>query len=661
MASELTPGEEQIVKQFLEDVNLRRRQSNLGPVTWKEAVKFCMAMKFDKDRALELQRHHSEVYLKERLLNINPCSAEIRKELISGKLTILDARDENGAAIALFTARFHNPLSTSRNVTLQSLVHQLDAVIDSIQTQRNGLVFVYDMTGSKFSNFDYDLSVKILNLLKGSFPARLKKVLIVLAPLWFKAPFKILRLFVKEKLRDRVYTVSDTEILSHIPHKALPAHLGGSYTVNHVSWLRTCLKIHRLPEPAVHAFFEGVKDPDYGPPKQLLDITDASRPLPAARPVESRRTPTAHPQSTRSLSNGSAPTGPPPAPPRQDVPMERSVVIPSLPPSWADTDPFESVFSKNIEDLLSPGEQLQRASKLGKSGLVSEYMGIKMEPHRDSFYNSRLAVNAGKNRYSDVLCYDFTRVLLEPMQGAQGDYINANHVNSFNQKRGYISCQGPLPKTFADFWRMIWQEKVRTIVMTTKLVEKGKMKCGTYWPQEVNELETYGNINVMNMDRTVEESGDFQISTFCVSNKSTGETRFVKHMLFLKWPDYGIPPSSHAFLHFVKSVRETQARSVKEMPEWKGHPRGPPIVVHCSAGIGRTGTFICSDICMYILDNTGMMNIKAVVRLIRTQRAFAIQMPDQYVFCHIAILQYAQQRGCLPADIDIPELLQDDF
>ncbi|KAF6022609.1 hypothetical protein EB796_019094 [Bugula neritina] len=196
--------------------------------------------------------------------------------------------------------------------------------------------------------------------------------------------------------------------------------------------------------------------------------------------------------------------------------------------------------------------------------------------------------------------------------------------------------------------------------MTTKLVEKGRSKCGLYWPQEVNAMETYGSINVMNMDVEVESSGDFQTSTLCICNKATGETRFVKHMLFLKWPDYGIPPCADSFLHFVKSVRDMQAKSVKEMPEWKGHPRGPPIVVHCSAGIGRTGTFICSDIGMYLLDDIGRLNISSMVKLIRAQRAFAIQMPDQYVFCHIAILQYAQQQGYLPADMNIPQLLEDE-
>ena len=94
-------------------------------------------------------------------------------------------------------------------------------------TQRSGLVFIYNMAGSKYANFDYDLSQKILTLLKGCYPARLKKVLIVTAPLWFKAPFKVLRLFVREKLRDRVFTVSTPQLVTHVPLEALPPLLGG--------------------------------------------------------------------------------------------------------------------------------------------------------------------------------------------------------------------------------------------------------------------------------------------------------------------------------------------------------------------------------------------------------------------------------------------------
>ena len=95
---------------------------------------------------------------------------------------------------------------------LKFYLFQLDVALEEVETQRNGLVFIYNMTNSKYSNFDYDLSQKMLTLLKGCYPARLKKVLIVTAPLWFKAPFKVLRLFVREKLRDRVFTVSIPQV-----------------------------------------------------------------------------------------------------------------------------------------------------------------------------------------------------------------------------------------------------------------------------------------------------------------------------------------------------------------------------------------------------------------------------------------------------------------
>lgn len=106
-----------------------------------------------------------------------------------------------------------------------------------------GLVFIYNMAGSKYANFDYDLSQKILTLLKGCYPARLKKVLIVTAPLWFKAPFKVLRLFVREKLRDRVFTVSMPQLVTHIPPEALPPDLGGTTQHDHQAWLDHCAQV----------------------------------------------------------------------------------------------------------------------------------------------------------------------------------------------------------------------------------------------------------------------------------------------------------------------------------------------------------------------------------------------------------------------------------
>ncbi|KAH6939053.1 hypothetical protein HPB50_015695 [Hyalomma asiaticum] len=179
---------------------------------------------------------------REGLCTFDPTTDPLKGELETGKFTVLPTRDSSGAAITMFTASKHWPLQSSHKVTLQGVVYQLDVALESLESQRCGIVFIYNMTGSKYQNFDYELSQKILNLLKGAYPARLKKVLIVNAPLWFKAPFRILRLFVREKLRDRVTTVSLEQLGAHIPYTSLPRELGGSLAINHKAWLLHCLK-----------------------------------------------------------------------------------------------------------------------------------------------------------------------------------------------------------------------------------------------------------------------------------------------------------------------------------------------------------------------------------------------------------------------------------
>jgi tyrosine-protein phosphatase non-receptor type 9 len=171
-----------------------------------------MARKFNVDRALLLFHQHEITRIREGLVVFNPLEEPLKSELESGKFTVLSGKDHSGATIALFTASRHYPHLTSHRATLQGVVYQLDHALADPSTQRAGLVFVYDMTDSKYSNFDYELSQRILTLLKSGYPARLKKVLIVTAPLWFKAPFKILRLFVREKLRDRVHTISVPQV-----------------------------------------------------------------------------------------------------------------------------------------------------------------------------------------------------------------------------------------------------------------------------------------------------------------------------------------------------------------------------------------------------------------------------------------------------------------
>nr|XP_042698320.1 tyrosine-protein phosphatase non-receptor type 9 isoform X3 [Chrysemys picta bellii] len=236
MAAELSPEEEQATKQFLEEINKWTVQYNVSPLSWNVAVKFLMARKFDVLRAIELFHSYRETRLKEGIVKLKPHEEPLRSELLSGKFTILSARDPSGASIALFTAKLHHPNKSVQHVVLQALFYLLDRAVESFETQRNGLVFIYDMAGSHYTNFELDLSKKILNLLKGAFPARLKKVFIVGAPMWFRVPYSIISLLLKEKLRERVQMVKMSELKEHLPRECLPEYLGGSLKLDPLSW-----------------------------------------------------------------------------------------------------------------------------------------------------------------------------------------------------------------------------------------------------------------------------------------------------------------------------------------------------------------------------------------------------------------------------------------
>ncbi|TMS23867.1 Tyrosine-protein phosphatase non-receptor type 9 [Larimichthys crocea] len=244
MAEALTAQEQLAVEEFLGEVRSREQPHSAGLVSQPTAVKFLMARKFDVSRAIELFQAYKNTRIKEGIININPDEEPLRSELLSGKFTVLPGRDAKGAALALFTARLHRPDVTTHKAVLQAIIYQLDKAIESLQTQRDGLIFIYDMTNSSYGNFDYELCVKILNLLKGAFPARLKCVFIVSSPIWFRAPFAVLRLFVREKLRERVCTVKAQELPSHIPVSSLPEHLGGTSQYSHVAWIQSCVNVH---------------------------------------------------------------------------------------------------------------------------------------------------------------------------------------------------------------------------------------------------------------------------------------------------------------------------------------------------------------------------------------------------------------------------------
>uniref|UniRef100_A0A2K5LIK5 Protein tyrosine phosphatase non-receptor type 9 n=1 Tax=Cercocebus atys TaxID=9531 RepID=A0A2K5LIK5_CERAT len=223
-------------KQFLEEINKWTVQYNVSPLSWNVAVKFLMARKFDVLRAIELFHSYRETRRKEGIVKLKPHEEPLRSEILSGKFTILNVRDPTGASIALFTARLHHPHKSVQHVVLQALFYLLDRAVDSFETQRNGLVFIYDMCGSNYANFELDLGKKVLNLLKGAFPARLKKVLIVGAPIWFRVPYSIISLLLKDKVRERIQILKTSEVTQHLPRECLPENLGGYVKIDLATW-----------------------------------------------------------------------------------------------------------------------------------------------------------------------------------------------------------------------------------------------------------------------------------------------------------------------------------------------------------------------------------------------------------------------------------------
>ncbi|XP_075538152.1 protein tyrosine phosphatase Meg isoform X2 [Dermacentor variabilis] len=239
---------------------------------------------------------------------------------------------------------------------------------------------------------------------------------------------------------------------------------------------------------------------------------------------------------------------------------------------------------------------------------------------------ARLPANLSKNRYRDISPYDVTRVILQ--EGTSGDYINASYVNMNIPTSGivnrYIATQGPLPNTTIDFWEMVWEQQCTLVVMLTTLVERGRIKCHKYWP-DLYETDTYGHLQVSCVRQ--KETPSFAFREFTLINTQNREERHITHMQYLAWPDHGVPEEASEFLGFVQRVRRSRDGMVE------------PTVVHCSAGIGRTGVLILMETAMCLIEANEPVYPLDLTRDMRDQRAMLIQTSSQYKFVCEAILK----------------------
>ncbi|XP_044039630.1 receptor-type tyrosine-protein phosphatase delta-like isoform X49 [Siniperca chuatsi] len=271
-----------------------------------------------------------------------------------------------------------------------------------------------------------------------------------------------------------------------------------------------------------------------------------------------------------------------------------------------------------IMDLADHQERLKANDNLKFS---QEYESI--DPGQQfTWEHSNLEVNKPKNRYANVIAYDHSRVLLSAIDGIPGsDYINANYIDGYRKQNAYIATQGSLPETFGEFWRMIWEQRSAIIVMMTKLEERSRVKCDQYWP--TRGTETYGLIQVTLLDTV--ELATYCVRTFALFKNGSSEKREVRQFQFTAWPDHGVPEHPTPFLAFLRRVKACNP------------PDAGPMVVHCSAGVGRTGCFIVIDAMLERIKHEKTVDIYGHVTLMRAQRNYMVQTEDQYVFIHDAL------------------------
>uniref|UniRef100_A0A670KKX1 protein-tyrosine-phosphatase n=1 Tax=Podarcis muralis TaxID=64176 RepID=A0A670KKX1_PODMU len=335
-----------------------------------------------------------------------------------------------------------------------------------------------------------------------------------------------------------------------------------------------------------------------------------------------------------------------------------------------------------ISELADHTEHLKANDNLK---LSQEYESI--DPGQQfTWEHSNLEVNKPKNRYANVIAYDHSRVILLPIEGIVGsDYINANYIDGYRKQNAYIATQGPLPETFGDFWRMVWEQRSATVVMMTKLEEKSRVRkthtpfrwgrgnclgcvklksfihppqAGPAWLQrkrqpagglkepKSNLLKSTAIAQLSKISLSCLQDSN-SISFLCISpqpnrdvlcfslplpvlHPQDGQSRTVRQFQFTDWPEQGVPKSGEGFIDFIGQVHKTKEQFGQD----------GPISVHCSAGVGRTGVFITLSIVLERMRYEGVVDIFQTVKMLRTQRPAMVQTEDEYQFCYQAALEY---------------------
>ncbi|GJP37409.1 hypothetical protein CLOM_g21815 [Closterium sp. NIES-68] len=284
--------------------------------------------------------------------------------------------------------------------------------------------------------------------------------------------------------------------------------------------------------------------------------------------------------------------------------------------------------------------ELDAVSKVtGQRGYVEAFETLRAQANKASGESKQhstsamLPANRPKNRYVDVLPYESCRVIL----GGQGetqpdasDYINASHIvmdASDPHMPRYIAAQGPLDETAGAFWHMVWEQRVAAVIMLTREVEGSRLKCSHYFPSAPGGYEAYGHMRVRNeATEEMSDGGTIKRQLTVENDMSPGSPLSLLHLHYLDWPDHGVPRDTESIRDLMRFLRDSPVSS-------------GPFVIHCSAGIGRTGAYCVVDhaVRKVLQGDLSSLDMASTVLLLRAQRAGMVQTKEQYRFCYTAV------------------------
>ncbi|XP_072316878.1 tyrosine-protein phosphatase non-receptor type 6 [Eucyclogobius newberryi] len=301
-----------------------------------------------------------------------------------------------------------------------------------------------------------------------------------------------------------------------------------------------------------------------------------------------------------------------------------------------------SDIDSRVRQLDATAQAQQDEGEQSKAGFWEEFDTLqKLEAKvKKSREEGQRPENKSKNRYKNILPFNDTRVILQNSEPDMvgSDYINANYVKNTMREsvdpKVYIATQGCLATTVNDFWQMVWQENSRVIVMTTREVEKGRNKCFRYWPDRDNPVKQVGPYVVTHVSER--EAADYNLSELDIAlAEKPQKPRRISHFQYLSWPDHGVPQEPGGVLSFLDQVNNRQSQN----------PNAGPMIIHCSAGIGRTGTIVVIDMIIELISSIGRdcdIDISKIIQMVREQRSGMVQTEAQYKFIYLAVSEYIQ-------------------